>query len=169
VFPNPEAHDLIALSQSTSLLKQAGKAAADGVATKDSIYKLSSVVSVSGTLLAGGISVFKDTISPAKTVTAALDQFLFMSGQMIEVWNTAAEAGLQQLFSGTQDAYETLYNIMDDGALLDDLDNDEATGKAAAKKALWSTLIPWAWALSNDEHHPFIMYVANNPFQRGTY
>jgi hypothetical protein len=48
-------------------------------------------------------------------------------------------------------------NLVGEGDMTEDLLFDQAAAVQSISSALWATIIPWAWSLSNDEHHPFIL------------
>ena len=107
--------------------------------------------------VSGGITLIKD-ITPAKTSKSAEDQLAYLSVQLKNSWKDANAGSLAKIFDGSQTSFENFVNLADQGGLIDDLSgyiND--TAKPFIQTALWGTLIPWAWSLSNDEHHPLVM------------
>lgn len=83
-----------------------------------------------------------------------------MAGQLIDTWLAAVDTALAKMFDPAYDNWLNLLHMIDEGAMLMDAPNEKqhnATSQAHFRAALWATLIPWAWSLSNDEHHPFIM------------
>ena len=106
--------------------------------------------------VSGGITIIKDAL-PSPTAESASKQLHYMAGQLLTQWQEATTASLERLFSPESRYFGVFLDLVDEGAVLERFADNNNTAKASITKALWATLIPWAWSLSNENHHPFIM------------
>lgn len=111
-------------------------------------------------MVSGGITIIKDSIEPAKTVQGASNQLHYMVKSLKEQWEAASEASLATLFDPSSEHFNQLLSLVDEGAVMKTLRQDPQVTKKHIERGYWATVIPWAWSLSNDQHHPFIMYVS---------
>ena len=108
-------------------------------------------------LVSGGITLAKD-ILPSSTAAGATEQLQYMSQGLLDQWQAANTLSLSTLFAADSHNFGQFLNLVDQGAVLKRLPDGNDTAKVSIKRALFATYIPWAWSLSNDQHHPFIMY-----------
>ncbi|KAF7561563.1 hypothetical protein G7046_g2578 [Stylonectria norvegica] len=104
-----------------------------------------------------GTQTAKYWVKPAITQSQALENLGLIAKSIKDVWQQASVASLQALFSPEQANWETFTNIVADGGAIEDLDLDPSIATTAITGALWGTLIPFAWSLSNEKIHPFIL------------
>ncbi len=128
----------------------------------DGANKLGWIKDTTNSVVSSGVTIIKDSIEPAKTAAGATQQLLFMANKLRDQWQASNKQALATLFDPSSLHFGKFLDLADEGALIDRLADGNDTSKASIKKALWATLIPWAWSLSNEQHHPFIMYVFSN-------
>lgn len=80
-----------------------------------------------------------------------------MAGELKDAWKNAVNHSLATLFDTSSQNFGQFLNLVGQGAVVDGLIDPNNTIALSLGSALWGTLIPWSWALSNDQHHLFIM------------
>lgn len=128
------------------------------VLTETSIITEETAKDLSNAIVLGGLQIVKDIIKPADDINDATLQLQHMVLNLQVAWQWFNEHALNTIFLGNP-GDETLTLAMSDGALVyaPPVSSDDATNSALL--AFTTMLIPYAWALSNDGHHPFLMYV----------
>lgn len=115
-----------------------------------------------------GISVGKDSIQAATDQGDAVTDLKAALSRIQFALKRANAESLRQLFLGDptdgtlplDDSFNVLVTALKGGAQLYPLGNlrsYNATANGLVVSAISGTVIPTAWAFSNEQHHPFIM------------
>jgi hypothetical protein len=119
---------------------------------------------------AAGVSATKDTISAVSSDGDAATDLTALVANLTIQWKNANKVALHTLMLGDptgdtvsiplDDSYNTLWTAISRGMQLypiQDTSTLNTTAASSVMTAFSGTIIPAAWALSNDQHHPFIM------------
>ena len=81
-------------------------------------------------------------------------------GIMVQGWYTTIDVYNKQLFNGSAPSIQNLQGQIENGKVLEaGFSEDELDVQTLMTKAIYGYLIPQAWALSNEEINPVVMYV----------
>lgn len=122
---------------------------------------LGTVKDTVNSLVSNGISLGKDAATLADSAIKTQNSLSEKADLIVGAWVQLHNAANVGLFQGSdwRKNGAPLFNMINNGAMLDystTADNRE-TRSATIQKALWATLLPIAWRMSNEDLFPFIM------------
>lgn len=79
-------------------------------------------------------------------------------GQLVKTAAQALSDTNEWLFNGSDSSIADLFRIIDDGQLMEDTaTTSDLDMQQALEQSIYALLIPYAWSLSNENSHPFII------------